>query len=172
MVGQLASILPPLLQPGSWLHAAHSAFQASPSAADGHNEVIVRLRFVSSAQHPPPLPISLPARFPLSHRCSQCHPTETPMEKTVLCVFQRRAGQDGVGLGASRTPWEMSGRPGSCSGMFFKRVFYLEPSRRRQTGTLPSSLAGQGVDLVEEDDGRSHGPRLPKHLWNSGGRKR
>lgn len=29
---------------------------------------------------------------------------------------------------------------------------------------LPSSLTGQGVDLVEEDDGRSHGPRLPKHL--------
>lgn len=29
---------------------------------------------------------------------------------------------------------------------------------------VPSSLAGESVDLIEEDDGRSDGPRLPKHL--------
>lgn len=44
----------------------------------------------------------------------------------------------------------------------FRAVFGAASSEAKQA--LPSSLAGQGVDLVEEDDGRSHGPRLPKHL--------
>lgn len=156
--------LSPSTSAASWLHAADSAFQPSPSAADGHNEVIVRLRFVSSAPHPPPLPISLPVLLPLSHRCSQCHPTDTPLEKTVYCVFQWRAGWEGAGLRPSRTPWEMSGQPDSCSGMFFESFFLMCRCCRTQIGTLPSSLAGQGINLVEEDDGRSHGPRFPKHL--------
>jgi len=33
---------------------------------------------------------------------------------------------------------------------------------------VPSSFAGEGVDLVEEDDGGSDGPRLPKHLRDDG----
>lgn len=43
----------------------------------------------------------------------------------------------------------------------------------RRTGRLnvPSSLAGESVDLVEEDDGRSDGPRLPKHLQPGDNRK-
>lgn len=35
----------------------------------------------------------------------------------------------------------------------------------------PSSFTGESVDLVEEDDGGSDGPRLPKHLHTSHNRK-
>lgn len=30
--------------------------------------------------------------------------------------------------------------------------------------TVPSSFAGESVDLIKKDDGGSDGPRLPKHL--------
>lgn len=45
---------------------------------------------VSSAPPRSPTPVSLPILFPLSHRCSQCHPTKTPPDKTVFCVSRRR----------------------------------------------------------------------------------
>lgn len=59
---------------------------------------------------PGPRPLSHPHRlhpvlFPLSHRCSQCHPTETPKDKAVFCVRQwRKSRRESEG-----TPWESIG---------------------------------------------------------------
>lgn len=63
-----------------------------PSAPEGHNEAFVRLRFVSSAPRPlPPTSFSLPVLFPLSHRCSQCHPTERLWRR--LCSLFSAGGE-------------------------------------------------------------------------------
>lgn len=87
--------------PGSSLH-----IWPSPSAVDGYNEVFVRLRFgVLCPSNPPTTPISLSILFPLSHRCSQCHPTKMPPDKTVFCVSRWRKSR----TKSARTPWEPCG---------------------------------------------------------------
>lgn len=67
---------------------------------EGHNEVFVRLRPVSSVR-PPSLPLVL---FPLSHRCSQCHPTKAPPDKTVFCVHREWKAAEVWG-DTTRTEW-------------------------------------------------------------------
>lgn len=69
--------------PGSRLH-----IWPSPSAVEGHNAVFVWLWSVSSVHPPRPPPL-----LPSSHRCSQCHPTKAPADKTVFCVLQQWKGR-------------------------------------------------------------------------------
>lgn len=49
----------------------------------------------------------------------------------------------------------------------FSAVPPCEERSRPGRHTLPSSFAGESVDLVKEDDGGSDDPRLPKHLQAS-----
>lgn len=53
------------------------------------------------------------------------------------------------------------------AGTVFPGIAVSEKRRRAAGHTVPSSLAGESIDLVKEDDGGSDGPRLPKHLQPS-----
>ncbi len=78
----LSVLIPTTFSFIGWFTRKHAAYLAFP---------ICRGRAQWSVCAPPVCVLCPPpVLFPLSHRCSQCHPTKAPRDKTLFCVCRQQ----------------------------------------------------------------------------------
>lgn len=165
---------------GSTLH-----IWPSPSAVKEHNEMFVCLRSMSSTPQPPvsflqatDVPCAIPLKLLRTTLCSVFSAGEKPHNSantawepvhscrlfrmfvpSIMHESQWDVREEAVVINIDRRhDYEFVTQTGrSCLGLFFLKEY-------RKGQTVPSSFAGQSIDLIKEDDGGSNGPCFPKHL--------